>query len=110
MKKNAKTEPPKGLSKTMKAWWESLNDQYILEDHQLHLLRAACFAWDRMMEAKASLDKYGLFYNDKYGAPHARPETVVEKQSRLDFARIVKQLGFDEPDNPPGRRPGYSPK
>jgi hypothetical protein len=113
MKPNpTKTTPPAGLSETMLTWWNHLNEQFLLEDHQLHLLRLAVFAYDRAIQAKQALDKNGLFYLDKYGCPHPRPETVIEKQSRLDFARLIKQLGFFENDepNPPGRRPGYSPK
>lgn len=110
MKKTAKTDPPKGLSREMLTWWKELNETYVLEDYQLHLLRLAVFAYDRSIQAKKALDDNGLYYLDKYDCPHPRPEAAIEKQSRLDFARIIRQLGFGEDDTPPGRRPGYSPK
>jgi|GEM_PF-1214516 len=101
---------PKKLSKTMRDWWDQVNENFVLEPHHLHLLKLACQAYDRSQQAKIILDKEGLSYLDKYKCPHPRPEVSIEKNARLDFARLVKQLNLDlEEPNPPGRPAGYSP-
>ena len=111
MKNEKPPRPPKGLSETMKAWWNHVNNRFFLEPHHQHLLRLACESYDRCQQAKKILDELGLTYTDKYDCPHPRPENVIEKQSRLDFARLVKQLNLDvEEPEPCGRRPGYTPK
>jgi phage terminase small subunit len=67
----------------------------------MRLLQAAGEAWDRYQQAPAALDEHGLTF-DRDGRPMPRPEIAVERDSRLAFARLVRELDLDV-DPPPER-------
>jgi P27 family predicted phage terminase small subunit len=91
------TGPPKHLSSAMQKWWRSVARDFDLEAHQLHLLRLACEAYDRSQGARVVLDKDGTTYLDRFRQPKLRPEAIVERDARRDFAALVKALGFPDP-------------
>jgi phage terminase small subunit len=66
-----------------------------LDSHHVRLLTKACEAWDRSERAREALAKYGMTYEDRFGAPRSRPEVAIERDSRLAFARLVRELGLD---------------
>jgi phage terminase small subunit len=92
----------------MKTWWGEAVEAFDFEGHHFHLLEAACGAWDRMTEARAAIAEHGLTYIDHNGAPKPRPEVTVEKDSRIAFARLVRELDLDvqPPPEPRSRPPG----
>ena len=100
-------QPPDHLSPAMKAWWRSVLEDYDLDAHHLHLLEAACGAWDRMTEARAAIAEHGLTFTDDRGSPKARPEVAIERDARIAFARLVRELDLDEaaPPEPRSRPP-----
>lgn len=69
--------------------------EYALEPHHLHLLKLACEALDRAEEARGALATHGTTYIDRFGAPRLRPEVAVERDSRLSFARLCRELDLD---------------
>jgi phage terminase small subunit len=101
--------PPKHLLPDTAAWWREVAKQYALEAHGLRLLTLACEAWDRGVEAREAIAKYGTIYVDRFDQPRARPEVAIERDSRLSFARLVRELALDvEPPDEPGRPPRLS--
>lgn len=100
--RSSRLDPPEHLSADMKAWWRVVIEGYDLDRHHLHLLEAACGAWDRMVQARAALAELGLTYQDQNGCPKPRPEVTIEKDSRIAFARLVRELDLDV-DPPPER-------
>jgi len=101
-----KPEPPAHLSKEIAAWWSSVVSGWELEEHHVRLLTLAAESWDRAQQARRRLKKFGLVYLDRFGQPRARPEVAVERDSRLAFARLLRELNLDiEPpreSRPPG--------
>lgn len=91
---------PGHLRRPTKAWWRSVMDEYDLQEHHERVLTAACEAWDRMQEAREAIAEHGLTYCDRFGAPRARPELAVERDSRIAFARLVRDLELDDPPDP----------
>jgi P27 family predicted phage terminase small subunit len=87
--------PPKHLSAASKAWWRSVLDTYVLEPHHVHLLRCACESMDRMNQAREALAQHGLTFMNSDGEPRTRPEVQIERDSRLAFARLVRELDLD---------------
>ena len=87
-------KPPEHLSKHAKGFWRWANNEYQLTEDDLHLLTMACEALDRCIQARKLLKKRGLTYTDRFGQPKSRPEIAIERDSRLAFARLVKQLGL----------------
>ena len=100
--------PPSHLSPAMQAWWTTVLEDYSLDPHHTFLLECACGSWDRMVEARAVLAAKGLTFEDHNGCPRPRPEVVIEKDSRISFARLIRELDLDEapPPEPRGRPPG----
>ena len=93
---------PKHLKPETQRWWVTVHQQYKLESHHTRLLTLAGEAWDRGQQARVVLAKKGLTYTDRFGQPTARPEVSVERDSRISFARLVRELALDQ--EPPGER------
>lgn len=96
---------PAHLNRQTAAWWRSVVAEYAVEEHHRRLLTAAAEAWDRMNGAREALAEHGTTYIDRFGAPRARPEIAIERDSRLAFARLVRELdlrGESRPDEPHG--------
>jgi P27 family predicted phage terminase small subunit len=93
--KSAAVKPPKHLRAPTALWWSEILAEYDLDSHHVRLLTKSCESWDRSEQAREALLKYGLTFDDRFGSPHARPEVAIERDSRLAFARLVREIGLD---------------
>jgi phage terminase small subunit len=105
-KQNDHPAPPKHLEKSTRAWFSGVVEGYELEPHHIRLLTLAGEAWDRCGQARTALQKFGLTYSDRFGCPRSRPEIGVERDSRLAFARLLRELDLNvtppaDPKRPP---------
>ena len=87
-------------------WWRQVMADYALEPHHLNVLEAACDAWDRMVEARTVLARERLVVTTKSGTKR-HPCADIERDSRLAFARLVRELDLD--CEPPRETPGWRP-
>jgi phage terminase small subunit len=87
---------PQDLSDEMQAWWKRITTDYNLESHELCVLAAAWRAWDRMEQARKIIAAEGLTVMGQFG-PRAHPCLAVERDSRLAFARLVRDLKLKPP-------------
>jgi phage terminase small subunit len=100
---------PVHLRPATAGWFEDVASTYQLEAHHLRLLTLAAEAWDRCVQAREALAEHGLTYTDRFDQPRARPEVAIERDSRIGFARLLRELALDvEPpaDCRPPRRAG----
>ena len=105
--KRSKPQPiraPRHLKSATRKWVRQVADAYVLEQHHIRLLILAAEAWDRGVQAREALAKSGLTFTDRYGSPRTRPEVAIERDSRLAFARLVRELALDI-ESPPESRP-----
>ena len=106
------TNAPNGLTEETAAWWRQVNREFLLEPHHLKLLTLAAQALDRVIETRQTLSEQGLTYLDRFGAPRARPEAAIERDARLAFARLLRELDLDctapETARPPAIRSNRS--
>jgi P27 family predicted phage terminase small subunit len=93
--KSAAFKPPKHLRAATAAWFAEVVAEFDLEGHHLRLLVKACEANDRCEQAREALLKHGLTFEDRFASPHARPEVAIERDSRIAFARLLRELGLD---------------
>jgi phage terminase small subunit len=98
-------KPPGHLQPATKAWWTQLVEEYDLQSHHLRLLSLAGECWDRCQQAREAIDEHGLVFLDKAGQPRARPEVAVERDSRIAFARLLRELNLDSEPPPDVRVP-----
>jgi len=98
--------PPWYLSPAMQQWWRDVVRDYALDPHHLRLLEAAADSWDRMVEARTVLAREGLTVTTKSGTKR-HPCADIERDSRLAFARLVRELDLDCP--PPQEQAGWRP-
>jgi hypothetical protein len=98
---------PRHLQPETRRWLREIMGEFMLESHHVRLLVLASEAWDRCNQARSAVAEHGLTFVDRFGKPCARPEVAIERDSRLAFARLLKQLELDvEPPRPePGRPP-----
>lgn len=98
--------PPAHLRPDTAAWWASVAGDYALEAHHLRILTLAAEAWDRGQEAREAITRHGSVYVDRFDQPRARPEVAIERDSRIAFARLVRELALDlDPPDEKGRPP-----
>ena len=90
-----KLKVPDHLAPATARWWSDVQRDYTLEEHHVRLLTLASEAWDRTATARQVLDAEGLTYIDRFGTPKARPEVAIERDSRIAFARLLRELDLD---------------
>jgi len=100
-------KPPKHLKPETAKWWGVVVGEFELEPHHVRLLTLAAEAWDRCQQARQIIDKEGLTYEDRFDQPVSRPEVAIERDSRISFSRLLRELALDtEPPRAAGRPPG----
>ena len=68
---------------------------YELESHHLKILQAAAECWDRAQEARKLLAKDGVCFTDRHGHIRPHPATQMERDNKILFARLVRELALD---------------
>jgi P27 family predicted phage terminase small subunit len=76
-----------------------------LEDHHMRLLTSACEAWDRCAEARELIARDGLVTTTARGGVRAHPAVAIERDARLAFARLLRELDLDVSPPAETRRP-----
>ena len=92
---DALPKAPKHLRAATRKWFARVIEEYALEPHHTRLLTRAAEAWDRGEQAREAIALHGLVYTDRFGAPRARPEVAVERDCRIGFARLLRELDLD---------------
>lgn len=98
-------KPPAHLSPASKKWFRSVIEHFDLDEHHVKLLVLACEALDRGEQARATLAADGVTYKDRFGCPRAHPCVAIERDSRLAYARLLRELSLDFGDDEEAPRP-----
>jgi phage terminase small subunit len=86
---------PRHLQAGTRRWAESILADFVLESHHIKILVLACEAWDRGQAARVALAEHGVVYTDRFGQPRSRPEVAIERDARIAFARLIRELALD---------------
>jgi Phage terminase, small subunit len=95
----------KHLRPLTRQWVASVIADYELEPHHERLLIKCAEAWDRSEQAREAIAKHGLTYDGRFGEPRARPEVAIERDSRLAFCRLLRELDIDVTEPGTSSRP-----
>ena len=85
---------PPHLAPETRKWFERVVSEYRLEEHHLRLLQLAGEAWDRCQQARAAVAKDGLTAPFGNGV-RTYPAIAIERNSKLAFARLIRELDLD---------------
>ncbi len=84
---------PEHLGDNAASWLRETCDRCDLIEEEIRLLPLAAESLDRNEQARQAIDEHGMTYEDRFGNPKTRPEVAIERDSKLAYARIIKQLG-----------------
>jgi phage terminase small subunit len=96
---------PGYLAPDTRSWWTSVVQRWRLEEHHTRLLTLAAEAWDRGQMARTAILTDGLTLTTPDGGRRAHPAVAIERDSRLAFARLVRELDLDLEAPPVASRP-----
>ena len=96
---------PKNLRPATKLWIRQVANDYELESHHIKLLIQAGEVYDRILLARETIEKDGAYFTDRWGCPKSHPGLSEERQNRIAFARLVRELNLSE-ETPDSRLPG----
>lgn len=87
---------PKFLQVEGRNFWKSVLSDYELEEaHHLKLLENACVCVDRIGQSRRKLRKDGGFYKDRWDMPKEHPAQRSERENKVLFCRIMRELQLD---------------
>jgi phage terminase small subunit len=100
---------PTHLSPPSKRWVKQIIGDFDLESFHFRLLVKGAEAWDRSEQAREQIATDGITVPDRYGVLKAHPAVAIERDSRLAFARLLRELALDAavPDSRPPRTADY---
>jgi phage terminase small subunit len=99
-----KPRAPKHLRPETGRWWSSVQAEFVLEPHHTRLLTMASESFDRAQEARERIAQDGAYVSDRFNQLRAHPAIAVERDCRIAFARLVRELDLDV-DPPKESRP-----
>ena len=82
---------PEWLRPETAAWWLDVVGSYDLEPHHVRLLSLAAEAWDRSSEAREVIARDGIVITTP-GGVRAHPAVAIERDARLAFARLLREI------------------
>jgi len=88
-------QPPEHLSQSSAEFYRHVVAEFMLEQHHLRLLALACEALDRCEEARRIIAEEGAVIRDRFGQQKAHPAIAIERDSRVAFARLLRELSLD---------------
>lgn len=88
---------PKHLQLATKRWWLAVVNDWELEEHHTRLLTLAAEAWDRCCQAREIIAEKGLTFETRLGEVRVNPAVAIERDARLAFARLIRELDLDLP-------------
>jgi hypothetical protein len=94
---------PRHLKKETRRWIRKIIADYELEDHHVKILVSAGECWDRITLARECIRKVGAYGKDRFGCIRSNPGLRDERDNRIIFARLIRELNLSE--EPPGPRP-----
>ena len=90
---------PDHLGAASRAWAKSVLQDADPSETDIKLVILAAEALDRAATARRQVQREGITYRDRFGAPRSHPAVAVERDARAAFSRLVAQLGLDDVDD-----------
>lgn len=95
-KKANQPKPPAHLSLESKRFWRWACATFLMEEHDLRLLRLACENLDGAEVARRLFETEGRCYVDKRGCPRNHPAVAQHRDCSVTAARLLRELRLSE--------------
>ena len=95
----------KHLSRSSRALYRRIQDDYELGEHHLRLLQLLCEALTRAEKAQALLDEGALMVTDRFGQLKPHPMIAVKRDAEIAASRLLRELDLDNDAVPDVRPP-----
>ena len=89
---------PNGVCYEAKKLWSKIVELYELGPADLEILKEACHALTRAVDARETIEEEGAYFLDRFNNKKAHPAVLVEHNSRLSFNKLIQSLYLDDPD------------
>jgi phage terminase small subunit len=99
---NRRLKSPVHLRPETGKWWLIVHKEYDLVEHHTRLLTLAAEAFDRCGQAREAIGADGITVKTADGGIKAHPCVAIERDARLAFARLLRELDLDV--DPPAER------
>jgi hypothetical protein len=87
---------PKSLKEKGKKFYKKILSEYVFENsHHFQFLEQAAVCLDRIYEAGKLLENEGRIVKDRFGQPREHPAAKMERDNKILFARLLRELGLD---------------
>ena len=87
-----KPRPPAELKRSGRALWSAVQAEYVLEQHEMQLLREMCRTTDALDRLATVVADEGEMVQDRFGQAKVNPALVEARQLRIAFARLSAAL------------------
>ena len=87
--------PPARLSASSKKLYRQILEAYSIDAPANMILMVTLQARDRMLEARAAIEKDGCVLTDRYGVQKPSPWCAIERDSTSAMMRGFRLLGMD---------------
>lgn len=87
--------PPSGLAPAVRAWWGQMVEEWTFSPDGLELLRVACEARQRMLDADVVLKREGMIVRTPRGVIRANPAAKIRRAAEITFLQALRQLGLE---------------
>jgi hypothetical protein len=103
---------PRSLKVKGKQFYKQVLSEYVFENsHHFTLLEQAAACLDRIHEAGELLERERHIIKDRFEQLKEHPAAKMERDNKILFARLLRELGLDlakaEMSRPPTRPGGY---
>ena len=102
---NPTPRPPRHLSAESRAFFSAITSSFEMDGHHFSLLRLALEAWDRGQQAREIIAREGVTTVDRFGQTRPHPAVNIERDARLSYARLLREIGLDAAGTPEIARP-----
>jgi len=90
---------PKQLSRPTRQWWLAVQDAYELDETASEILTMAGELRDRAEDARQIVAVEGSLVSDRFGQQREHPAAKLERDSKIAFARLMRELGLAADDD-----------
>jgi len=91
-----KIKVPEHLKEEGSLFWDGVLSDYDLEEkHHLKLLEKSCECLDGIAQDQRHQRKHGCYIKDRFGQWKENPSRQSERNLKVLFARLMRELGLD---------------